>query len=54
LLQLLIINTNQAIEDDFFYFAKRLELNKQLIYIFFDKYYITVTDILYRAKLQEL
>jgi hypothetical protein len=54
LLQLFIVSTNRAIKGDFFYFAKKLELNKQLVYIFFDEYYIAVIDMLYRAKLQEL
>ena len=35
-----LVSANHAIKNDFFYFIKRLELNKRLAYVFFDKYYI--------------
>jgi hypothetical protein len=36
------------------YYIKGLELEGQLVYIFFDKYYIIYTDISYRERLQIL
>ncbi len=54
LLQLLIVSADRAVDGDFLYFAKGLELNKQLAHVFFDECHVAVTDTSYRAKLQEL
>jgi hypothetical protein len=52
--QLLIISTDRVVKGGFLHFAKGLELNKQLAYVFFNKCHIIVTDTSYRAKLREL
>jgi hypothetical protein len=52
--QLLIVSADRAVEGDFLYFAKGLELHKQLAHVFFDECHVAVTDTSYRAKLREL
>jgi superfamily II DNA helicase RecQ len=52
--QLLIVSADRAVEGDFLHFAKGLELNKQLVHVFFDECHVAVTDTSYRAKLREL
>jgi hypothetical protein len=36
------------------YYAKGLELSRQLAYVFFDKCYVAFTNTLYQERLQEL
>jgi hypothetical protein len=52
--QLLIISADRAVKSDFLYFAKKLKLNKQLAYVFFNECYVAIIDILYCARLRKL
>ena len=53
-MQLVAVSINKAASKVFLYYTKRLELNKQLAYIFFNKCYIAITDTLYKKQLREL
>jgi hypothetical protein len=46
--QLVVISADRAVIREFRYYAKGLELNKQLAYMFFDKSHVAFTDISYR------
>jgi hypothetical protein len=46
--QLVVVSANRTVTKEFKYYAKGLELNKQLVYMFFDKNHIIFTNVLYR------
>ena len=47
LLQLLIVSADRAVDGGFLYFAKGLELSRQLAHVFLDECYVAVTDTSY-------
>jgi hypothetical protein len=52
--QLIIVSADRAVNSEFLYYTKRLELKGQLAYVFFDKVHVAFTDTLYREQLREL
>jgi hypothetical protein len=49
-----VVSADQAVQGEFLYYAKGLELEGQLAHVFFDEVYIAFTDISYRERLREL
>ena len=49
-----MVSADRAVQGEFLYYAKGLELEGQLAYVFFDEVYVIFTDILYRERLREL
>jgi superfamily II DNA helicase RecQ len=52
--QLIVVSVDRAVQGEFLYYAKGLELEGQLAHVFFDECYVVYTDILYRERLREL
>ena len=49
-----MVSADRAVQGEFLYYAKGLELEGQLAYVFFDEVYVVFTDTLYRERLREL
>jgi hypothetical protein len=52
--QLIVVSANRAVMGEFLHYAKGLELEGQLAYVFFDEVYVTFIDISYQERLQDL
>ena len=49
--QLIIVSANQAMSGGFLHYTKGLELQGQLVVVFFNECHVVYTDTLYRARL---
>ncbi|KFZ17020.1 hypothetical protein V502_04795 [Pseudogymnoascus sp. VKM F-4520 (FW-2644)] len=52
--QLIVVSADRAVRGEFRHYAKGLELEGQLAYVFFDECHVAYTDTSYRERLQEL
>jgi superfamily II DNA helicase RecQ len=52
--QLIVVSADRAVSGEFLHYAKGLELEGQLAYVFFDEVHVAFTDTSYRERLREL
>jgi superfamily II DNA helicase RecQ len=52
--QLIIVSADRAVTGEFLQYAKGLDLERQLAYVFFDECHVAFIDTSYRARLREL
>jgi len=52
--QLVVVSADRAVTGEFRYYAKGLELHRQLAHMFFNENYVAFTDTSYRERLREL
>jgi hypothetical protein len=49
-----VVSADRAVQGEFLYYTKGLELEGQLAYVFFNEVYIVFTNTSYRERLREL
>jgi superfamily II DNA helicase RecQ len=52
--QLIIVSANRAISGAFLQFVRRIQQQRQLVHMFFNKCHVAMTDTSYRTRLQQL